>query len=48
MVVVATIRSVHPLDQATVDATATALSGRLNRPVTLEVVASPVTRSRGQ
>ena len=29
VVVVATMRSVHPLDQATVDTTATALSGRL-------------------
>jgi len=43
--VVATMRSAHPLDQATVDATATALSGRLGHPVTLEVVALPAIRS---
>ncbi|MBU1661448.1 MAG: TIGR00341 family protein, partial [Chloroflexi bacterium] len=48
VVVVATMRSVHPLDQATVDTTATALSGRLGRPVTLDVVVLPVTSSRGQ
>ncbi len=48
VVVVATMRSVRPLDQATVDATATALGGRLGRPVTLEVVVLPVTSSRGQ
>jgi uncharacterized hydrophobic protein (TIGR00271 family) len=46
--VVATVRSAHPLDQATVDAAATTLSKRLNHPVTLEVVVLPVTTSRGQ
>ena len=45
VVVVATMRSAHPLDQATVDATATALSGQLGHPVTLEVVALPAIRS---
>jgi len=48
LVVVATVRSVQPFDQAVVDATAAALSGRLARPVTLEVVTLPVTRSQGQ
>jgi APA family basic amino acid/polyamine antiporter len=45
VVVVATMRSAHPLDQATVDATATALSGQLGHLVTLEVVALPAIRS---
>lgn len=45
VVVVATMRSVHSLDQATVDTTATALSGRLGRPVTLEVIVLPAMRS---
>jgi F0F1-type ATP synthase delta subunit len=46
--VIATVRSVHPLDQESVDAIAMALSERLNHPVTLEVIVLPVTRSRGQ
>ena len=48
LVVVVTLRSVHPLDQTAVDAAATALGGRLGRPVTLQVVVLPVTSSRGQ
>ena len=45
VVVVATVRSVYPLDQATVDATATVLSERLDRPVALDVVVLPAIRS---
>jgi hypothetical protein len=45
VVVVATMRLAHPLSQTTVDATATALSGQLGHPVTLEVVALPAIRS---
>lgn len=45
VVVVATVRSVYPLDQAMVDATATALSKRLDRPVALDVVVLPAIRS---
>jgi uncharacterized membrane protein len=48
LVVVATVRSVRILDQAAIDATATALSERLDRPVMLKVVALPVTQSTGQ
>jgi uncharacterized hydrophobic protein (TIGR00271 family) len=48
LVVVATVRSVRPLDQAEVDATATALREHLNRPLTLEITALPVTRSNEQ
>ena len=48
LIVVATMRSVRAVDQEAVDATAASLSERLGRPVTLEVVALPVTRSTGQ
>jgi uncharacterized hydrophobic protein (TIGR00271 family) len=44
--VVATIHLAHPLEQTAVDATAAALSGRLERPVTLKMVVLPVTHSR--
>lgn len=47
LVVLATIRSEQALDQAMVDVTANALSDHLNRPVTLEVITSPIVRSRG-
>ena len=43
--VVATIRSVHPLEQATVDTWATALGERLGRLVQLEVIVMPAIRS---
>lgn len=45
VIVVATMRSAHPLDQATVDAISTTLSMRLKRPVILEVVVLPAMRS---
>jgi uncharacterized hydrophobic protein (TIGR00271 family) len=45
IVVVATIRLAHSLEQTAVDATAAALSERLGRPVSLEMVVLPVTRS---
>jgi len=48
LVVIATVRAVTHLDQEEVDATAEKLSERLGRPVTLEVIALPVTRSRGE
>ena len=47
VIVVATIRLDHPLEQTAVDATAAALSGQLKRSVILEIVVLPVTRSRG-
>ena len=47
LVVIATFHSVEALNQATVDATADALSEYLNRPVTLEIISSPVIRSTG-
>jgi uncharacterized hydrophobic protein (TIGR00271 family) len=47
LVVVATIRSVEALDQAMVNAAADALSEHLNRPVTLEIITSPLIRSTG-
>jgi uncharacterized hydrophobic protein (TIGR00271 family) len=47
LVVVARIRSVETLDQAMVDTTADALSEHLNRPVTLEIITSPLIRSTG-
>ena len=43
--VVATIHSVHPLSQATVDDMAAALSEQLSRPVQLEVIDLPAIRS---
>lgn len=46
--VVATVRSIHILDQETVDTAAAALSQRLDRPVTLEIITLPVTRSQGE
>ncbi len=45
LVVVATVRSVDRLEASLVDSIAEALRERLNRPVTLEVVALPVIRS---
>jgi uncharacterized membrane protein len=45
LVVIATVRSAQPFDQTVVDHLAEALSGRLDRPMTLEVVALPVIRS---
>lgn len=45
LIVVATVRSDHALDQAAVEEAASALRERLERPLTLEVVALPVTRS---
>ncbi|TEU13061.1 MAG: TIGR00341 family protein [Anaerolineales bacterium] len=48
LVVIATMRSAQPFDQAAVDHLAEALSGRLDRPMTLEMVMLPVTRSGGQ
>ncbi len=48
LVVIATVRSDQPFDQAAVDNLAEALSRRLDRPTTLEVVVLPVTRSRSQ
>jgi hypothetical protein len=46
--VIATMRSVQPIDQTVVDAIAASLREHLDRPVTLEVIALPVTRSGGQ
>jgi len=48
LLVIATVRSTQPFDQAVVNHLAEALSGRLDRPMTLEVVVLPVTRSGGQ
>ena len=48
LVVIATVRSAQPFDQAVVDHLAEALSARLDGPTTLEVVVLPVTRSGGQ
>jgi uncharacterized membrane protein len=48
LVVVATVRSTHALDQEAVEDTASALSQQLERPVTLQMVALPVTQSRSQ
>jgi Flp pilus assembly secretin CpaC len=48
LTIVATVRSVQPVDQASVDTTAQALREELDQPVTLEVIALPVTRSREQ
>jgi len=45
LTIVATIRSSRPTEQLAVDAAANALRQRLNRPVTLELVVLPVTRS---
>jgi uncharacterized hydrophobic protein (TIGR00271 family) len=45
VVVVATVDSVHQLDQATVDGITTALSERLGRPVQLKVIVLPSIRS---
>jgi len=47
LVVIATVRSALPFEQAAVDHLAEALSGRLDEPTTLEVVVLPVTRSGG-
>ena len=46
--IIATARSIHVLDQETVDAVAAVLSERLDQPVTLEVITLPVTRSQTQ
>jgi uncharacterized hydrophobic protein (TIGR00271 family) len=46
LLVVATVRSVDPLQELAVDDIAAALRGRLGRPVTLEVVTLPVVRSQ--
>ena len=43
--IVATVRSVEPIDVALVDGMAQALRGALGRPIQLDVVALPVTRS---
>jgi APA family basic amino acid/polyamine antiporter len=48
LVVIATVRSAQPFDQPVVDHLAEALSERLDRPMTLEVVVLPVTRSSNQ
>jgi uncharacterized hydrophobic protein (TIGR00271 family) len=48
LVVIATMRSAQPFEQAVVDHVAEALSEQLDRPMTLEVVVLPVTRSGGQ
>jgi hypothetical protein len=45
LLVVATVRSVEQLEEPVVDSIAGALRGRLERPVTLEVVTLPVVRS---
>jgi uncharacterized hydrophobic protein (TIGR00271 family) len=45
LVVVATVRSAQPFDQTAVDHLAEALSERLGRPMTLEVVVLPAIRS---
>jgi uncharacterized hydrophobic protein (TIGR00271 family) len=45
LLVVATVRSVDQLEEPVVDSIAGALRGRLERPVTLEVVTLPVVRS---
>jgi hypothetical protein len=45
LLVIATVRSAQLFDQAAVDHLAEALSGRLDRPTTLEMVVLPVTRS---
>jgi uncharacterized hydrophobic protein (TIGR00271 family) len=45
LLVIATVRSAQPLDQAVVDHLAEALSARLDRPMTLEVVVLPAIRS---
>jgi uncharacterized hydrophobic protein (TIGR00271 family) len=47
LVVVATLRSAHPIEQVAVDAIAAALRERLDHPVTLEIIALLVTRSGG-
>lgn len=47
LVVVATVRSVDPLERPSVDAMARALGERLDRPVTLEVITLPLVRSEG-
>ncbi len=46
LVVVATVRSVEPIGEPTVDDIALALRERLNRPVALDVVVLPVVRSQ--
>jgi uncharacterized hydrophobic protein (TIGR00271 family) len=48
LVVVATLRSVHPPEQVEVDAIAAALRQHLDRPVVLEIIALPITRSKEQ
>jgi hypothetical protein len=48
LVVIATVRSAQPFEQAVVDHVAEALNGRLGKPMILEVVVLPVTRSGGQ
>jgi hypothetical protein len=45
LLVITTVRSAQPFDQAVVDHLAEALSGRLDRPMTLEVVVLPAIRS---
>jgi APA family basic amino acid/polyamine antiporter len=45
LLVIVTVRSAQLFDQAAVDHLAEALSGRLDRPMTLDVVVLPVTRS---
>jgi uncharacterized hydrophobic protein (TIGR00271 family) len=47
LVVVATVRSVQPLEASAVDEIADALGERLNRRVVLEVIRLPVVRSEG-
>jgi len=47
LVVVATVRSIEPLEGAVVDEIAAALRERLNRPVALDIVVLPVIRSEG-
>lgn len=45
LLVVATVRSVNPLDQAVVDPMAAALREQIQRPVRLEVITLPIVRS---
>jgi F0F1-type ATP synthase delta subunit len=44
--VVATVRSIDPLQEPAVEDIAAALRSRLGRPVTLEIVTLPVVRSQ--
>lgn len=47
LVVVATVRAVDPLEPEAIDAMASALRQRFDRPVTLDIITLPVVRSEG-